>query len=163
MMERLELYDRDKASPELKSVYRKVNLLLDELGTEKTELVLEKISLSLKLDESDPPRRLKVGELERALKREQAIKEHNHRYKSGGRPSKVQKYFDFFKKSYERNKLKDTIMQVYLARKELSRTSFWRFRKKVKEEFGFDPIDEFADELILKETHEWEKLGSEKS
>lgn len=130
------------------SIKRTLNRMIELEGVEKVEELMEEMrGYFIERKKADG---LEIDEMIRALKRESKIKFYNEKHTvSKGRKPKVKYCFEEFKDFYEVGKPHWAAYQIHETRKALSRTSFWRFRKKVEEEYGFDPVEKFKNKEFI--------------
>jgi len=160
--------NHDEDSYEIRSIKKTLNSLVDEYGLEKVEELMSSIRVWTKL-ESDQydTGTLTPDDIKKGIRREYQIKEFYKKMKNGkittGRRNIVEDRYHRFVGKYEDDDIKGAAIAIYDARMDLSRTSFWRLRKKIEDEYGWDPVDKLKDVVIRTHPIADIKLGDEKS
>lgn len=153
--------DRQNDSNDMAAIKRCINHVLERYETEDArKLFFEIYKNMVVMNEGDSDEYLTSDEVIRALNREVQLKRF---YKSNdyerGRKNYVDYYYRFFSEDYKEGNMRLAAETVYHVKETFSRTTFWRFRKKVEQELGFDPVDRLKEEYVYKERKMLEPLG----
>ena len=120
-----------------RDVVLNIRSLKENLGEEATIRVIEELALAARKieDERFVSVALTADEMIRAIERERRIKEERERYRAihgkglGGRKSKIKEYMWYYNHAKTDKEKKEVLEK---AKRELSRTSFWRLKKALE-------------------------------